>query len=446
MEKADRDAIILLFDYWNRGSQDLFESFKNAGKVFHAIVINDDGFLPEGVTNVFEHFLGEFQGEARYFNQIPVPDYWEISANNTNGSIHDKSKERGRIFFAHPAHNRLVKVVDYLDEEGNVRCSEHYNKFGALYARTSFNKKSQKVTKSYFNAKGQEIVVENYVTNDIILEYEGRRQIFKGRTEFVCFFIKLMGWDTNRLFFNSLSVPFFVSNGLPALDGENGKQDILFWQEKTGEEIPGNMQVILQGKAKRCGRIIVQNHPSYLKLLELGVDSNRLSELGFIYSFKKQNRGRKEALICTNTENVEKLKEIAEALPELKIHVTAITEMSGKLLAHEKYENVIMYPNVKAATLDRLFMQCDFYLDINHEGEICEATRRAFIHQLLILAFEETKHGAECTASENVFGINCYENLIHRLKELLADKETLKNAVSQQLAAGLTVTETDYNF
>ena len=180
MEKPGGNEIILLFDYFNRGSLDLFDSFKNSDNPFKAVVINDEGFLPDGVINVFEYFLGDFkssdkcQGRPLYFNQIIVPDFWEISANNSTGSIHDKERERGRIFFAKPTHRRFVKVVDYLDEYGFVRCSEHYNKYGAMYARTTFNKDGKKFNKSYFDIDGREVIVENFVTSDIILNYQDK--------------------------------------------------------------------------------------------------------------------------------------------------------------------------------------------------------------------------------------------------------------------------------
>ena len=448
MERTGRGKIILLFDYFNRGSLDLFESFKNACIDVQAVVINDEGFLPDDVCNVFEYFLGDFcgskncPGKPLYFNQIKVPDYWEISANNTNGSIHDKERERGRIFFSAPTHKRLVSMVDYLDEYGNVRCTEHYNKYGACFARTIFNKNSKKVNKSYFDAEGREIIIENFVTSDIVLNFQGKTFIFKNRTEFVTYFIRLMGWEKNRIFFNSLSVPFFVSNSLPAAEG---KEDILFWQERTRDSIPGNMQVILANQAGRCNRIIVQNSYSYSRLLEMNAPQDKISKLGFIYSFKKQNHGGSEALICTNTEDVEKLKELVEALPQMTFHVTALTEMSGKLLAHEKYENVIMYPNIKTATLERLFNQCDYYLDINHQGEIVEATRTAFINNQLILSFKETHHGIY-TAQENIFEIRNYDNMIQRIRSLLDNPQLLKDAVESQKIEGLTAEPTDYRF
>ena len=450
MEKANRNDIVLLFDYFNIGSQDLLSSFQNADYEATAVTINDDGFLPEGVDNVFEYFLGDFSkapncpNKPLYFNQVQVPKYWQISGNNTSGSVHDKAKERGRIFYAEPKNKRFVKVVDWLDEDGNVRASDHYNKHGMFYARTIFNKKSQKVSKSYFNALGQEIIVENFVTGDIVLNIDNQSIIFKNRTDFVVYYLKKRGLENHRIFFNSLSVPFFVSNALTPFD--DGREDILFWQEPTHEEIPGNMLMVFDGKASRCKRVVVQNHPSYERLRMLNAPEDKMDELGYIYSFKKKNMGRPSALICTNTENVEKLKEIVEALPQVKFHVTALTEMSAKLLAHEKYDNVIMYPNVKMATLDRLFWECDFFLDINHEGEIVDATRKAFIYNQIILAFNETSHRKGYTAIENRFDARDYKKLTYRINGLLKDKNKLNTAVFSQQRYALTATTDDYTF
>ncbi len=449
MEKTNRDDIVLLFDFFNMESQDLLASFQNAGYRVDAATINDDGYLPDSVENVFEYFLGKFKdvdGKKKplYFNQITVPKYWEISGNNTSGSIHDKAKERGRIFYSEPKNKRLVKLVDWIDENGQVKATDHYNKYGFCYARTIFNKKSQKVSKSYFNAKGQEIIVENYVTGNIVLNYKEKTIIFKNRTEFVTYYMREKGFENKRIFFNSLSVPFFVSNALKPLD--TGKRDILFWQEKTYDEIPGNMLSIFDGRAARCDRVIVQNHPSYERLMQLNAPESKMEELGYIYSFKKKNMGRPKALICTNTENVEKLKELLEALPEVKFYITAITEMSAKLLAHEKYENAVMYPNIKMSTLDNLFWECDFYLDINHEGEIVSATRKAFMHNQLIFAFDETIHGPSYTAIENRFAAMDYKKMAARIKGLLEDKAKLNTAVHSQQRFALNETAEDYRF
>ncbi len=451
MEKTGRGSdIVLLFDYYNVYSRNLHESFKNAGYDIPVVVISEEGFLPDDTVNVYEYFLKNAHEDnhdiskrkPRYFNQIDKPEYWEITGNNTEGAISDKGHERGKIFYSVPKNKRLVNIVDWKDETGIVRCSEHYNKQGFLYARTIFNKKGQKVNKSYFDEKGREVIVENYVTGDVILNHQNQVLIFKNKTDFVVYFMKIAGYDKRRVFFNSLSTPFFVSNQLPVMDE---KQDILFWQEPTGESIPGNMSFIFEGKAPRCSRVIVQRQDSFDRLISLGVHRSKISKIGFIYSYVKENLGRPDALICTNTEKVEKLSELAEMLPEVTFHVTALTEMSAKLLSHEKYKNVRMYPNVSMTTLDRLFIQCDFFLDINHEGEIVDATRKAFMHNHLILAFSETSHGKEYTNPTNIFDIKDSASLANRIKSCLTDSKYLIACIDSQQKHALSAEKSDYD-
>lgn len=288
---------ILLFDYYGTDSQDLYSSFRSAGFSYPAMVIEDNGFLPEDILSAYGFFLGDFKevlGEmahAKFFNQITVPEYWEISGNNSSGSVHDREKERGRIFYAEPAHKRRVQIIDWYDEKGTVRSSDHYNRYGAIFARTLFNAKGQKATKSYFSAEGREVIVENFVTGDIILNQGDTVRIFHTKTDFVVYALEQAGFGESRIFFNSLSTPFFVSNKMKAV---SVKRDVLFWQEPVGGEIPGNMQFLLNGHAARTETIMVQKRESYDKLIALGANPDMTHRLGFLYSFvKEMSTGRR---------------------------------------------------------------------------------------------------------------------------------------------------------
>ena len=125
MEKSDGmiDAVLLLDNYREESSM-LRQSFRNAGFTGPVIVIEDDGFLPEDVISVYQYFCGSFRegsrmpGKARYFNQIDVPDYWEISGTSSNGKVTDLHHVRGRIFYAEPKHKRLARVVDWMALSG----------------------------------------------------------------------------------------------------------------------------------------------------------------------------------------------------------------------------------------------------------------------------------------------------------------------------------------
>ena len=436
---TEADNVVLLFDNYLSDSQNLHTSFKQAGKSYPVAVIEDDGFLPDDVTSVFGFFLGDFKvsanvpGRPRYFNQIKVPEYWEISGNNTSGKVHDMNKERGRIFYAAPAHKRLVKTVDWLDDRGVVRSSDHYNKYGALYARTIFNAKGQKVNKTYFSPEGKEIIMENYVTKDIILNDGDVVKIFRSLTDFVCFFMEKAEYARKRIFFNTLSTSFFVSQRMPA---EN-RQDVLFWQEAERPDIPGNMQIILKGNATRATKIMVQKKVAYDKLLELGAPADVVHRLGYIYPFKKENAGKLEVLICTNSDRIAQCKKLVEALPELHFSIAAITEMSSKLMSMESYPNVTLYPGVKMSIADELFMKCDYYLDINHEGEILSAVQTAFLHNQLIFGFKETLHNPAYVAKEHIYNMNDVNQLIADLKAVIKDKKLLGQRMELQHRAAL---------
>ncbi len=308
MERAVKvsDAI-LLFDNYGQDSQSLHTSFKLAGYDLPVAVIEDDGFLPEDVISVYGFFLGDFKmasgggAKPKYFDEITVPDYWEISGNNNSGKVQDMSRERGRIFYAEPKHKRLVRVVDWYDERGIVRFSDHYNRYGVIFARTIFSEKGKRVNKSYFSPEGREIIVENFVTGDIILNEGEQVRIFHTKADFVLHFFVKAELKQKRIFFNSLSTPFFVSNKLSA----SAKRDVLFWQESVNKETPGNMQMIFNGQAARTATVMVQKKQPYDKLRTLGARRDMVHRLGFIYPFEKENGHKAEALICTNSDRIE---------------------------------------------------------------------------------------------------------------------------------------------
>lgn len=430
----ERKKIILLLDNFSQEGKDLYTSFKLMGKSFLTIVIEDDGFLPEDVVSLYGCFLGDFSreetlpGKPRYFNQFTVPEFWEVRATNSNGSIYNREKERGKIFYAEPKHKRFIKVIDWYDERGVVRTSDHYNRYGALYARTIFNAKGQRVNRTYFSPGGEEVIMENYVTGNIILNFEGRVLIFNSKTDLAVFLLEKIGAQDSRICYNSLSIPFFVSE---RMEGRH-KNDILFWQEKERPDIPGNMQVILTKKAKRTERIIVQQEKAYKKLAELGVSQEIMFKLGQIYPFERENQGRPNILICTNSDRIEGLMKLATTMEEFHFHIAALTEMSSRLMSMGIFENVSLYPGVKDKILEELFEECDIYLDINHESEIVSAVRRAFLHNQLIFAFEETIHNRTLIAKENIFSSKEPKKMIECIRDIFSDKEKLNQRLLNQ--------------
>ncbi|MCR5106652.1 MAG: accessory Sec system glycosylation chaperone GtfB [Lachnospiraceae bacterium] len=435
MAEADnRSCIILLMDRYGEESKQLCYSLKRAGILYKGVVIDDDGFLEADIESPYGFFLGDYKnakgspGRPRYFNRVEVPKFWEISANNRSGKISDLSKERGRIFYAEPLNKRLVNAVDWLDEKGVVRSTDHYNRYGMLFSRTAFNKKGERVNRSYFSPDEKEILTENYVTGDITLNYRDRIYFFRNKTELICFYLKEAGYENCDIYYNSLSYPFFVSE---RMEGEH-KDNILFWQEPVGNEIPGNMRMILNAPDGRTKRIMVQKRTSYEKLLRLGAKKDMLCLLGYIYPFTGKNLHGNNVLICTNSDNIACLGELVEGLPGLHFHIAALTEMSSRLMAYEDNENVTLYPGIDMIRLEGLFRKCDIYFDINHEAEIVSAIKRAFLANMLIFAFKETLHNAEFVIPSHIFTKNAPKEFITCVKDMISTEKKIDEEIEKQ--------------
>ena len=66
MENSNRTKeIVLLFENYLEDSKKLHTSFKMSGKSYPAVVIDDNGFLPDDVESVYGYFLGDFEKSDR---------------------------------------------------------------------------------------------------------------------------------------------------------------------------------------------------------------------------------------------------------------------------------------------------------------------------------------------------------------------------------------------
>ncbi|MDY5974534.1 accessory Sec system glycosylation chaperone GtfB [Streptococcus hyovaginalis] len=433
--------MINLFDTYNQSSWDLHYSLIISGYNNPTIAINDDGFLPEDVTSPYLYFTGfdKVEGVPLYFNQVPVPEFWEITGTNNHGEIHDYHQKRAHIHYANPSHLRQVKAVDWYDEAGQRRLTDRYNKQGYCFSQTAYNQEGQATITSYFTSTKQEVIVENHTTGDVILNDEDQVFIFKSRAEFVIHYLKKAAFNLDRIFYNSLSTPFMVAYRL----GQAGN-DVLFWQEDIADQVPGNMAILLQNTGHRTTKIVVQNKDAYRKLLRLLPQEERLmvSFLGFHYPFKRQSQLTRDALIMTNSDQLEGIEELVTSLPQIQFHIGALTEMSAKLMGLGQYTNVHLYPNISQGNVNHLFQTCSLYLDINQGPEILSSLRAAFENRMVILSFAQTSHGNQYTDVKNIMAQGQVSVMRDRLAEMVADGQVMAQAlVSQEQAANVETKE-----
>ncbi|MGQ2287283.1 accessory Sec system glycosylation chaperone GtfB [Leuconostoc suionicum] len=424
--------MINLFDNYSQASCDLHESLLSAGYTQPTVVIEDDGFLPDNVTSPFAYYTNIYNhsGHPIFFNQVECPKFWEIRGDNNNAAIYEENKRRANIIYVPNINNkRYVKQVEWLDLNNNIRSVDHYSKGGIIFAKTSYNLIKHPTITTYYNANHNEIIVENHITKDIILNFNRQICIFKSRTEFVSYYLKHVFGDINRIFYNSLSVPFLVS-----YNSVQPGNDLLFWQEPLSEDgtLPGNMLTLLQNQG-RTKKVIFENKNDYEKVhIKYPEFQKYIACLGLLYPVSDKPRKQLDALILTNSDRIAEIVKIIETLPDINFHIAAITEMSSKLINLSKYKNVNLYPNIEYNQINGLLQNCAFYLDINYGNEISYAVRQAFLNNLLILSFEDTKHNSQFTLPEYIFKQNNGDQLIKIINQCKNNREYLLSALYRQ--------------
>lgn len=435
--------MITLFDTYGQSSWDLHYSLLLAGYKHPTVCLTDDGFLPDDVTSPYQFFTEFKDGGQKplYFNQVELPNFWEIVGNGSQAEIFDLHRKRGHIHYASPSHKRHVKMVDWYDEEGRMRLTDRYNRLGYRFGQTVYDREGQPLLTSYFNQEGHEVVQENHQTGSFMLHYQEQVHFFGDKREWVDFYLTKAGFQRDRIFYNTLSLPF-----LTCFYMEEEGQDILFWQEPIQGEIPGNMRLLLNGAGKRPTKIAVQDATAYKNLLPLLTETEKeqVYFLGFQYPFVKQNQAGNQALILTNTDQLLHLKELVEALPDLHFHIGALTEMSSQLMAFSSYKNISLYPNISLEQVHKLYKVCDYYLDINLGDEILSSVRTAFEHNQLIYAFEETVHGRKYCADETIFSSQNWSQLVESLSSCLKQASAVAETVDRQKRAAHLASAEDY--
>ncbi|MBZ2405244.1 accessory Sec system glycosylation chaperone GtfB [Liquorilactobacillus hordei] len=435
--------MINIFDRNDQATIDVIDSFKAIGDDAQTIMLHDDGWLPDSVISPWSYFTyRDYTGKPLFFNEVQVPDYWEIRGDGSGAKIYDYQRVAGKIVYTNPTTLRHVKEVHWFDMSGNLKTIDHYNRFGWRFAQSVYLKNKQLVMKTYYTEDGHEKIVENLATGSLTLNEDEQVIIFNSKTEFFKYFINKASFETDSIRYNSLADPFFISLGY----NHSGK-DILFWQEPIGKQIPGNMNFIIEGKAPRTKKIVFFDGNDLAKVKE-SVGSKNTVDLvkgGYVYQHDRANSGSNEALIMTNSDQIEQIEVLVQKLPKLIFHIAAVTEMSDKLLKLKVYPNVKLYPNIATKKLTRLWKICDIYLDINHQGELLNAVRKAFENNLLIYAFSNTAHNQNYVINEQVYKPDELVGMITDLKNCINNKEYLKQQIKKQQIAAGEITVADFS-
>lgn len=424
-----------LFDTYSRESQDLLHSLKEAGYEHPTVVLEPNGFLPDGVESPFIYFLGQPKVEkrGRFFNEVRVPDFWEITGDNTMAQVNYYGQVKAKIYYYAPSYKRIVERVEWIDNKGQIVLIERYDQYGRHIATTTCDTDGKQLVTTYFE-EGLERLTENHQTGDLILTLKNQPiRIFKNRLDFYVFYIEYRRFNLDRVIYNTLATSFSVSLQL----GSKGilGQDILVWQERLYDSIPGNMQLILNSQPIRTKKILIPQTDTYHRALLLTPKEQHsfFGPLGYIYEFTEKEDIRKDAFVLTNSDQIEALSYIVVQAPNVTFRVAALTEMSPILLGMVRYPNVVLYQNISQKRIEELLRVSSIYLDINHYGEVQGIVRKAFEHKQVILGFAHTVHDKRYIAKEHIFEQGQEVALVNRINEIYMSVDRYKGAVSLQI-------------
>ncbi|WP_288598939.1 accessory Sec system glycosylation chaperone GtfB [uncultured Streptococcus sp.] len=435
-----------VFDTYSRESQDLLHSMQESGFTHPTVVLEPNGFLPDGVESPFLYFLGQPKGEkrGRYFNEVPVPDFWEISGDNSSGKVNYYGQEKARIAYHAASYKRIVESVEWLDDTGQVVMIERYDQYGRKIAVTTCDAQGHPLVTTYFEGDTERLT-ENHQTGDLILTLEHQpMRIFKNRLDYFVFYLEYRGFNLDGLVYNTLATSFSLSLQL-GNKGIKGR-DVLVWQEPLHDSLPGNMQLILKSPEIRTKKILIPQNATYHRALQLSSQGQHASfgPLGYLYDFKVKDDIRKDAFVLTNSDQIEALTYLVESLPDVTFRVAALTEMSASLLSMVRYPNVVLYQNISQERIQELLKISSIYLDINHYAEVQGIVRKAFEHQQVILAFSHTVHDRTYLAQANIFEQGKEADLVARIKEIYQSVDRYKEAVAQQISQSSSIDPAEF--
>lgn len=432
--------MINLFENFNKSSADFLNSQLIADIKVPSVVIHDDGFLPDEVDSPIKYYCNfSKDGQPLYFDKLPVPRLWRITASARQGEVFDIDKKRAEIHFQDTNNNRFIKEVQWLNDAGQISWVDHYNSKGQKFAKTFYDQ-GRALLKNFYDQDGKCVIQHHLLTDDIELNYNGTIQYFNGLVDWTKNFLEERKYNLDHIFYNTLNIPFFMDLKL-----DSPGVDTLFWQENTGESLPGNMTYLMNNQT-RTQHIVFQKYNDWQKSQKLLKKSDNVDfrYLGMIYPHNRGNKLRLNALIMTNSDQIENLTKVVTNLSSIHFNIAAMTEMSEKLLSFDKYDNVDLFPGVTPKRVKQLYEDCDIYFDINHQNEILDAVRKAFENNMLIVGFNNTLHNPQYILEENVFDPNDIDKMKNKVLAAVNSVKIMKDQIDKQRKSAGDTSIEDY--
>lgn len=361
--------MINLFQTYNQDAWDIHYTQLRQGKDYPTIVIEDDGFLPNGVHSIY-HFLGYTACEYSplHLNNLTLPLAYEVEREGADFFIMSNDMIVGRVILQGEPIERIVKEVWWLDSKGYPYKKDYYNQYGYCFKTETYVKDLGLVSTSYYSVSGEVLLDENHLVGSILYN----NQLYLNKLSLYNKCLAELGYSKEPITFNHLGTPLEI-----ILSSLESGHELIFQEEVFVNSIPDNLQYVIHNSDKIS--ISVTNRSTY-SILE---NMCKVQFMMLLVPSKSDLGSFKDVLITTQTDQLTSIEDFVEQLPELEFHIAAPTQMSSKLFDLNKYSNVHLYPNISNNNLDDLFNQCGVFLDIAMSPTVFDANRRALENSLL---------------------------------------------------------------
>lgn len=397
--------MIFFFDRYTEYAEKLQDTMRRMGRTAEIMVMEENGFLPDGISSVYGYFLARQQGKKRTEKDLPaaflnVPEPWEICITGSRGTICYDGCEKASVYFVSGAGRNGLQRIEWYREDGRVRRTDFYGQNGLKYASEFSGADGTAESKVFYAEDGKEILMEWPQNHTVVLLNHGA---------------------TEALF---TSWAGFAESCMAKAHPEEKK--VLYVQDQECLE-----RLDIKPEEEKIWDQLLFADSGLLEQYRNagGKDGCRFYAVPESYP---DNSARGEALILTASDRIEGIESLVSALECVTFHIAASTQVSDKLCRLGERKNVKVYPGAGAKLLETLWKQCDFYLDINHYREIYDAVDTAHRNNLLIMGFEHTIHNRELTADECVFAGQDSGKMVQTLQSLVDHPAEMKKRLVVQ--------------
>ncbi|MDR0482452.1 MAG: hypothetical protein LBH13_04745 [Cellulomonadaceae bacterium] len=406
--------MIALFDSVTNPGLALLRSLDIAGVDVTPVVINYRGELPEGAQCPFADLTGlPRDGKPLFFNEIPTPPFAEIRhGKETWGEVLDGDTTIARIHYV-PNSFRQVERVDWLLQSGGLvqgddltQC-DRYDSYGNRHAVSYFAGNAQYET--VYSGPGEwSITLHQQGSGPAVAVtalsagqgQAGQRRLgFGSLVEFICWYLEdaglLSAGAEEELLINSLSTPLLVARARAmarrneaASSSDAAPNTTLFWQEPTGEVLPGNMTLEL-AEPLALKRIVFADKAVLDRVRAEFPDTPvELEYLSPLDQFPEQPPGdAHRAFTLTTTDSLPILPELLAEFPQVTFVVAAPTLMSDKLHNLAKaHSNLELLPTASQKEVLEELQRAGVYLDINAGIHVSDVVPTAYHMSRVVLA------------------------------------------------------------